>query len=258
MTPSEVLGAIVADRRMLEVAATGPRAPRRVAPAAVRRRPGPRLVGGVARRAARLPRLGGAPGPGGHPGRRGGAARDRRRRGAGHDDPRGQGTGVPDRHPVRHDRRRPQPRSGVAILWPPEGGYAVRITQERADRRLRGCSARRRADGRVREAPAAVRRCDPGPRPPRRLAAPRTSRTPAPPRNDRRRRWRRRRGSNDVQLAQLALPTRRFAAADRAAAAVRGLARRHRSGPGSRAGQSRRSPRPGWKAPNPRSFSLPS
>ena len=55
LTPSEVLAALVSDRRMFEVGATGPRGARFVASTALCRRPGPGLVGGVTRRASGLP-----------------------------------------------------------------------------------------------------------------------------------------------------------------------------------------------------------
>ena len=103
MTPSELLATIVADRRMMEVAATTPTGQGSVAPAAFRARPGPRLVRHRTRRFAWLPRLGRSTGAGRLPGRRGGAPRNRSRRGTDHDDPCRQGPGVPGGHPVRHE-----------------------------------------------------------------------------------------------------------------------------------------------------------
>ena len=60
MTPSELLAAVVADRRMLEVAADRAAGQGPMAAAAVRARPGTRLVRDRARRPARLPGLGGS------------------------------------------------------------------------------------------------------------------------------------------------------------------------------------------------------
>ena len=91
-------------------------APRRVAPAAVRDRPGPGVERGHRRQPAPVPALGRAADRRGRPGRRGDPARDRRRRRADHDHPRRQGPRVPDHDRVGHVDRpqragRPPPRS---------------------------------------------------------------------------------------------------------------------------------------------------
>ena len=75
--------------------------PRRRAAGPLRRRPGARVRRRGRRHAARLPRVGDAAGHRRGAGRRDGAARDRRRRGADHDDPRRQGPRVPDRRSAR-------------------------------------------------------------------------------------------------------------------------------------------------------------
>ncbi len=94
----------------------GTRRPRRLAPGPLRRRPGPGLERRRRRRAAELPRLDQPTGRGRPVHRRGGAPRNRHRRRANHDDPRRQGSGVPD-----HDRRRndhpTKPASVAVVVW---------------------------------------------------------------------------------------------------------------------------------------------
>ena len=76
-------------------------APRRLAPAALRDRPGPGVERRHRRQPPRLPALGRRPDGRGRPGRRGRPARDRRRRRAHHDHPRRQGPRVPRHRRVR-------------------------------------------------------------------------------------------------------------------------------------------------------------
>ena len=77
-------------------------APRRLAAPALRDRPGPRLGRGRGRDVARVPRLGPPPVVGLGARGRGDPARDRRRLGPDHDDPRSQGPRVPHHGPVGH------------------------------------------------------------------------------------------------------------------------------------------------------------
>ena len=96
---------------------------------------------------------------------------DRRRLGADHDDPRRQGPGVPDGRALRHVvGPEPRARRPAAV----DGRRLRRQGRQRhRDRGLRRAPAARRADERPRADAAAVRRRHPGPRPPRRVAAPR-------------------------------------------------------------------------------------
>ena len=151
MTPSEVLGALIEDRRMLEVAADRPRARdqwRRL-----------RFVVDQARAWSEVEHGGlraylawaAQPGRRHLTGRRGGAARDRRGRGPDHDRARRQGTRVRHGGAVRHDVAAAHAQRGAADLAA-RRRYAVRLTQGRADQRLPGRPAGRRADGRQRAA----------------------------------------------------------------------------------------------------------
>ncbi|MFC7483086.1 UvrD-helicase domain-containing protein [Luedemannella flava] len=79
-------------------------APRRVAAAAVRHRPGTGLVADRPRRTARLPVLGDATGRRRRPRRRSRPPRNRHRHPADPHHPRRQGPGVPGRHRLRHDQ----------------------------------------------------------------------------------------------------------------------------------------------------------
>ena len=98
LSPARLLDGSLRDRRLLRARLRRAPPARGVAAAAVRRRPGPGLEeagGGTLRQYLALGR---AARRRGRPGRRDGAARDRRRRRADHDDPRRQGPGVPDHH----------------------------------------------------------------------------------------------------------------------------------------------------------------
>ena len=129
MTPSEVLARSIADRRMLEVAGDRPAQPGTrgagCGSSSTRRGPGPRSThGGLRAYLAWAAHQGQETAPG----RRGGAAGDRRRRGAGHDDPRRQGPGVPDRDlSGMTSQGGARPRRSAALAA--DGGYAVRLTK---------------------------------------------------------------------------------------------------------------------------------
>ena len=130
---------------------------------------------GRARRAARATWPGSTrQGSDDRPGRRGGAARDRRRRRADHDHPRRQGPRVPDGHPLRHDDpARQRARAASRCSGRRAAGTRCKLRKVVADRRLRRRRSRSTSRWTTHERhPPALRRLHPGPRPPRRLAAP--------------------------------------------------------------------------------------
>ena len=150
---------------------------RRVAPPAVRDRPGPGVERGHRRQPARLPPLGRPADRRGLAGRRVRAARDRRRRRAHHDDPRRQGPRVPDHHrarPVGRPGGHAQRRRG-ALPARTAARSATGMGKDGGHRGVRGAVPDRRADGLRRAAPAPLRRLHPGHGPPRGVAAPRAS-----------------------------------------------------------------------------------
>ena len=151
-------------------------APRRLAPAALRDRPGPGVERGHRRQPAPVPALGRPPGRRRGPRGRGRPARDRRRRRAHHDHPQRQGPRVPDHHRVGHvDRpegRAAAGRGGVPAHWPGWAtGSAAHVTTDEFD----AWAPIDEQMGLARADPPAVRGVHPGPRPPGRLAAPQGS-----------------------------------------------------------------------------------
>ena len=152
-------------------------APRRVAAAALRDRPGPGLERGHRREPAPVPALGdradGRRGPGG----RVDPARERRRRRAHPDHPRGQGARVPDHHRLGHVDRAVEPvgarRSGLSRQREPGRRHRrLQVREQGHHRRVRRVGPDRRADGPPRTHPPALRGLHQGPRPPDRVRAP--------------------------------------------------------------------------------------
>ncbi len=181
MTPSEVLGAArrrPADARGRRVRRRA-RATRGAGCGSSSTRPGP---GPRSSTAGCAPTSPGRPAQGEETlaGRRGGAARDRRRRRAGHDRPRRQGPGVPDRRAVRHDARSPATGARRAAAVEPDDGYEVKLGRGVQTDDFDSAQPARRADGR----PTSASGCSTSRRPVRattsscRCTASRTNGTP--------------------------------------------------------------------------------
>ena len=119
LSPSEVIGRIVAERRVLEAAVDSPRYRetwRRMRFVVDQARAWSEAEHGSV---AGIPELGAAPSRRACPRQRGGAPRDRQRRDPHHDRPRGEGTAVPVRHRVGTDLRRADHAPGGALARRP-------------------------------------------------------------------------------------------------------------------------------------------
>ena len=168
-TPSQLLSWLVQRAVRDGTRARPARQPRRVAPGAVRHRPGPRVERGRRPRRAPLPAVDSAAGRRGSLRRRDRAARDRPRCGAHHDRACRQGPGVPHHHRVGPHRQ--AAAAPVADGW--SGRPSTWALSETRRPHVRAVRTRRRADERRRTPPPAVRGMHTGDGPPRGVAAPR-------------------------------------------------------------------------------------
>ena len=158
--PSELLETVIRERRVMAIALASPRA-RHLAPDPLPGGPGPALRGVAVGRSRRVRRVGRAAALGDGACPRAAAPRVGRPRGADHDDPRGQGSGVPDHGGVGPDHADQRPARPVLG---PLGGRCRRAVgaQGRRHVRLRPSRRHRGRDGRRGEAAAALRRVHAG------------------------------------------------------------------------------------------------